>query len=214
MSQYYRHCLIDRWCCIKIYFRAIKNIIPKIKKLLLYILLPHQHVSMVTMCLVMETGPWIWTFPHKSIYCAYTLFHFLTSTFFPSHRNTFHSPTYLTFLSLSLCLSHTPTLSLSLSARLSVCLSQCKRLVSRQVLRPIKLSTSLVDLKDTNTQSALGQRTQRLTQTHSCTLKDTDDNSNAPSDFTPTHAGRETCSSTHTSERQQANQTNSFTQGL
>lgn len=125
----------------------------------------------------METGPWIWTFPHKSIYCAYTLLHFLTSTFFLSHRNTFHSPMYLTFLSLSLCLSHTPSLSLSLCVRLSVCLPQCERLVSRQVLRPIKLSTSLVDLKDTNTQSAHRQRTQRLTPAHSCALKDTDDNS-------------------------------------
>lgn len=76
-------------------------------------------------------SPWIWTFPHSSINCAYTLFHFLTPAFFLTHRDTFNSPV--------------------LSACLSLHLTQCKRLVSRQVLRPIKLSTSLVDLKDTNT---------------------------------------------------------------
>ena len=125
---------------------------------ILYILLPHQPVSMVTRYLVMETGRLIWTFPVTSIYCAYTLFHFLTSTFFLSHRNTFHSPTYLIVPSLSL--------SLSLSIFLSDRISQCKRLVSRQVLRPIKLSTSLVDIKDANTQSAHGRQAHTDTNAH------------------------------------------------
>lgn len=66
---------------------------PKTEKMqslqvILYVLLHHQHVSMVTMCPVMEICPRIWIFPHTSIYCAYTLFHFLTSTFFFSHTET------------------------------------------------------------------------------------------------------------------------------
>lgn len=133
---------------------------------------------MVTRCLVMETGCLIWTFPLTSIYCTYTLFHFLTSTFFLSCRNTFHSPTYLTLLSLSLSLSLSisPTHKLSLSLLLYDRISHCKRLVSRQVLRPIKLSTSLVDIKDANTQSAHGRQACRPTPTQMHNAKD--DNSN------------------------------------
>lgn len=91
------------------------------------------------------------------------------------------SLSYVSFFSpfLSLCLSHTNSLSFSpcTSLSLSLRLPRCERLVSRQVLRPIKLSTSLVDLKDTNTEGPHGQCAQRLAQTHSCPLKDTDDNS-------------------------------------
>lgn len=100
----------------------------------------------------------IWTMPRTLSLCLYIIscchFH---SPF--SHRNTFRSPTYLTSIPFSFCLSHTNILYLS-SAHVSLHLPQCKRLVSWQVLRPIKLSTSLADLKDTNTQSALRQCTQ------------------------------------------------------
>lgn len=142
-------------------------------QVILYVLVHHQHVSMVTMCPVMQICPRIWIFPHThtSIYCAYTLFHFLTSTFFFSHTETHFS---LLRISLSpfLSLSASPTHNfLSLSRFLSAChpLSvsylRTKRLVSRQVLRPIKLSTPVVDLKDADTQSALGQRAQRYVVT-------------------------------------------------
>lgn len=117
------------------------------------VLLHCRHVSMATQCLAMGARSQIWTFALTCIYWAYTLFHFLASL-----RNTLHS------------------------ACLSLRLPRCRGLVSWQVLRPIKLSASLVDLKDTNTQSA-------LTQTHSCTMEDRD-NSNMHSDFTPTHAER------------------------
>ena len=155
----------------------------------------------------METGCLIWTFPLTSIYCAYTLFHFLTSTFFLSRRNTFHSPTYLTLLSLSLSLSlsisptHKLSLSLSLSLYLSLSLSlynpisQCKRLVSRQVLRPIKLSTSLVDIKDANTQSAHGRQARSPTLTQMHTAKD--DNSNTRAQTSHPHE-KPTVVHTHT----------------
>lgn len=136
----------------KYIFQCQKNP-PKLKTIQTYYtvcpsaLSPCFHGNSVSGSL-METSPWIWTFPHTSIYCAYTLFHFLTSAFFLTHGSTFYCPVYLAFLSL---------LCLLLSACLSLHLAQCKRLVSRQVLRPIKLSTSLVDLKDTNTKKTFGQ---------------------------------------------------------
>lgn len=119
-------------------------------------------------------------------YCAYTLFHFLTFTFFLSLSQKHLSLSHISLFPLpfSPCLSHTQTLILSLCAHLSVCPPQCKRLVSRQVLRPIKLSTSLVNSKDTNTQSAHVQRTHKLTQAHPCMSND--DDTNTHSDFTPT----------------------------
>lgn len=140
------------------------------------------------------------TYTHTSIYCAYTLFHFLTSTFFFSHTETHFS---LLRISLSpfLSLSASPTHNfLSLSRFLSAChpLSvsylRTKRLVSRQVLRPIKLSTPVVDLKDADTQSALGQRAQRYVVTE----RDWRHQQHAHSDFTPTQVGRETCNDTQT----------------
>lgn len=141
------------------------------------------------------------TYTHTHIYllCLHIIslshLHFL----FLSHRNTFLSPTYLTSLSLSLsfCLSHTQlSLSRFLSAchPLSVSYLRTKRLVSRQVLRPIKLSTPVVDLKDADTQSALGQRAQRYVVTE----RDWRHQQHAHSDFTPTQVGRETCNDTQT----------------
>lgn len=144
-------------------------------QVILYVLVHHQHVSMVTMCPVMQICPRIWIFPHIHTHIYLLCLHIISLShlhfLFLSHRNTFLSPTYLTLsLSLSFCLSHTQ-LSLSLSRFLSAChpLSvsylRTKRLVSRQVLRPIKLSTPVVDLKDADTQSALGQRAQRYVVT-------------------------------------------------
>lgn len=144
-------------------------------QVILYVLVHHQHVSMVTMCPVMQICPRIWIFPHTHTHLFIVLTHYFT--FSPplsfsltqKHISLSYVSHSLPF-SLFLPLPHT-TFSLSLSRFLSAChpLSvsylRTKRLVSRQVLRPIKLSTPVVDLKDADTQSALGQRAQRYVVT-------------------------------------------------
>lgn len=138
-------------------------------QVILYVLVHHQHVSMVTMCPVMQICSRIWIFPHTHTHLFLVLTHYFT--FSPplsfSLTQKHISLSYVSH-SLSFRLSHTQlSLSRFLSAchPLSVSYLRTKRLVSRQVLRLIKLSTPVVDLKDADTQSALGQRAQRYVVT-------------------------------------------------
>lgn len=137
-----------------IYFRATKNKNPR------YTVCSATssacfHGDKVSRSLNLDNSTYIY------LLCLHIIFHFLTFTFFLSRRNTFHSPTYLhTYI-------HTNSLSVFLLYVSLIVPSMQK--VSESA--GFKLSTSLVDLKDTNTQIAHGQRVHRLTQKHSCALK-------------------------------------------
>lgn len=121
-------------CCQKNILQGQNKRHPKDENssVILYVLLHHYHVSMATMCLVMETGPWIWTFPHTHLFIVLT--HYFT---FSPPLSFSHTETPFTLLcvslpppSLSICLTHTQTLSLFLYLLVSLSVSLSLQKVS------------------------------------------------------------------------------------